>query len=124
MQKKVDSNRSPSDNGHEDEAKKRNRGMATAMKNNSITFKVDICVEEDGQTFYAYCPALKGIHIDGQTREEALQNVKTAIVLYIESLIKHGDAIPLQTIEDSRPLSNSVACSSPQRHTEDIRIAI
>ena len=61
------------------------------MKNNSITFRVDMCIEEDGEGFYAYCPTLKGLHIDGSTREEALENLRTAVALYIESLIKHGE---------------------------------
>ncbi len=62
--------------------------MARLTKGNSITFSVDICIEEDGDSFYAYCPALKGIHIDGSTEEEALGNIKVAIELYIESLCK------------------------------------
>jgi predicted RNase H-like HicB family nuclease len=42
---------------------------------------------EDGQqAFHAYCPALKGCHTWGHTREEALTNVREAIELYIEDL--------------------------------------
>jgi len=98
--------------------------MAKETKENSIIFSVDMCIEEDGEGFYAYCPALKGLHIDGSTREEAIENLKTAVVLYIESLIKHGDAIPLKTVEDSRDESSRTTCSSQQKRTEDIRIAI
>jgi predicted RNase H-like HicB family nuclease len=30
----------------------------------------------------------------GETRQEALQNIREAIELYVESLQKHGDAVP------------------------------
>jgi len=63
-----------------------------------ITLRVEICVEEDEDRFYAYCPALKGVHIDGKTEEAAVENAKIAIDLYIRSLIKHGDPIPLPII--------------------------
>lgn len=69
------------------------------FKKQKITFIVDVCVENDEDKFHAYCPALKGVHIDGDTEEEAVKNVKIAISLYIQSLIKHGDPIPLQVIK-------------------------
>jgi len=51
-----------------------------------IVFEIDICVEDDGDSFYAYCPGLKGVHIDGETKEAAVKNAKIAIGLYIKSL--------------------------------------
>ena len=39
--------------------------------------------EEDG-TYSVHCPALKGCHSQGETREEALQNIQEAIQLYLE----------------------------------------
>jgi predicted RNase H-like HicB family nuclease len=50
-----------------------------------------IHIEKDGDSYYSYCPALAGIHIDGETKEEALNNIIIAIKLYIESLIDHDD---------------------------------
>ena len=38
--------------------------------------------EEEGYTVYV--PALKGCISEGETREEALQNIKEAIELYLE----------------------------------------
>jgi predicted RNase H-like HicB family nuclease len=38
--------------------------------------------------------ALPGCHTQGETLEEAERNVKEAIVLYLESLAAHGEAIP------------------------------
>lgn len=39
--------------------------------------------EEDG-TYSVHCPALKGCHSQGETREEALKNIQEAIQLYLE----------------------------------------
>lgn len=48
--------------------------------------KLQIVLErgEDGY-FVAHCPSLKGCWSQGKTREEALDNVREAIALYLES---------------------------------------
>ena len=38
--------------------------------------------EEDG-TYSVHCPALKGCHSQGATKEEALKNVREAIQFYL-----------------------------------------
>ena len=127
MKKVLDKDIATLDNmiGNREKFHKKGKSVAREMKSNVITFSVDICVEKDGESFYAYCPALKGIHIDGDTRTKAVDNLKIAVELYIESLIKHGDPIPLKTLEDSpSPKSSRISCSRHQRQTEDIRISI
>ena len=46
--------------------------------------------------YVAFVPALPGCHTQGETLEEAEQNVTEAITLYLESLTAHGEAIPEQ----------------------------
>lgn len=58
-------------------------------------FKAKVIIEKDGDIYYAHCPALKGLHVDGMTEEEALKNAKDAMIAYIASLIKHGEPIPI-----------------------------
>lgn len=53
---------------------------------------------EDGY-WVIECPSLPGCISQGVTREEAIENIKEAIELYIESLIEHGDPIPEDTYE-------------------------
>jgi predicted RNase H-like HicB family nuclease len=53
---------------------------------------------EDGQTVVS-CPALPGCRSEGRTREEALENIKEAIELYIEALIDNGDPVPTEEAE-------------------------
>ncbi|MDX1993376.1 MAG: type II toxin-antitoxin system HicB family antitoxin [bacterium] len=49
--------------------------------------------DEDG-VWIAEVPSLPGCGSDGMTREEALENVKDAIALWIEDAEAHGEAIP------------------------------
>ncbi len=48
---------------------------------------------EDGW-WLAEVPSLPGCQSQGETREEALENVKEAIESYIESLMEDGEPIP------------------------------
>jgi predicted RNase H-like HicB family nuclease len=45
--------------------------------------------------FYVSCPVLPGCHSEGDTLDEALVNIKEAVEAYVESLKKHGEAIPM-----------------------------
>jgi len=49
--------------------------------------------EEDGG-YHVFCPALVGCHTQGDTFDEAMENIKDAIKLYIESLKAHKEPIP------------------------------
>ena len=48
--------------------------------------KVNIIIEKDQNGYYAFCPALKGCHTQGDSLDEVLENVKEAIELYLETL--------------------------------------
>ncbi len=58
-----------------------------------MRYRILIEQDEDG-VFVATCPALPGCISQGDTRAEALENVKDAIEGYLTSLEKHGEAIP------------------------------
>lgn len=60
-----------------------------------IQFTIGIIVEPDEDAFHAFCPALKGLHVGGRTETEAVQNAADAAIMYLESLIKHGEPIPV-----------------------------
>jgi predicted RNase H-like HicB family nuclease len=57
------------------------------MKRNILLY-----TDEDG-AWIAEVPSLPGCHSDGQTRDEALANVKEAIELWIEDTQAHGELI-------------------------------
>lgn len=64
-----------------------------------MKYRVLIEPDEDG-VFVATVPSLPGCVADGPTRAEALDNVRDAIALYVESLNAHGDPIPPPITEE------------------------
>lgn len=62
--------------------------------------------EEEGG-YHAFCPILKGCHSQGETVEEAIENITEAIELYLESLIADNQPIPKEDLI-VKPLSVSV----------------
>ena len=55
---------------------------------------VSVVVEKDGDGFHAYAPALKGLHVGGDTKDEAVKNAREAIDVYLDSLAKHNEPLP------------------------------
>ncbi len=53
--------------------------------------------ESDGG-YHASCPALPGCHTQGDTLDEAVENISDAMRLYLESLRDHGEDIPEEDI--------------------------
>ncbi len=50
--------------------------------------------EDDG--FVVSVPALPGCISQGDTREEALANIREAIALYVEDCVEAGDPVPTE----------------------------
>jgi predicted RNase H-like HicB family nuclease len=64
-----------------------------------MKYRVLIKQDEDG-VYVAEVPALPGCISQGQTREEAVENVREAIAAYLESLEAHGDPMPPPITEE------------------------
>lgn len=62
--------------------------------------------EQDGG-YHAFCPILKGCHSQGDTVEEAIENITEAVELYLESLIADNQPIPKEDLI-VKPLTVSV----------------
>lgn len=71
-----------------------------------LKLKVRLNVEPDGDGFHVYCPELKGMHACGDTVDEALENGIEGVRLYVVSLLKHNEPLPLGVLE---PEPHSVA---------------
>ena len=56
-------------------------------------FEVVLEPEDDGG-YHVFCPALKGCHSYGATKEEAMGKIKEAIELWLESARELGIRIP------------------------------
>ena len=58
-----------------------------------MKYRVLIEQDEDG-AFIAEVPSLPGCLAQGETRPDALNNIREAIASYLESLRQHGEATP------------------------------
>ncbi len=56
-------------------------------------YKVILEPDEDGG-FIVTCPSFRGCYSQGDTIEEALENIKEAILLCIEDVEANGEEIP------------------------------
>ena len=63
--------------------------MAEASFSKALRFKIEIEVDEDGR-YIAECVDLPGCVSDGETEEEALDNIADAIRGYLASMAKHA----------------------------------
>ena len=53
-----------------------------------------IIVEADSDGFFVSCPTLQGCYSQGDTYEEAVENLKDAIKLHIADRLADGEEIP------------------------------
>jgi len=58
-------------------------GNAQALRNGA----------KDKDVYYAFAPDFQGCYSQGDSYEEALENIKDAIRLHIEDLLESGDSI-------------------------------
>ena len=64
-----------------------------------MKFVVTLEKGEDGYIVVS-CPALPGCRSQGTTKEEAIENIKEAIEGYIASARAHGEALPVEEVEE------------------------
>ena len=99
--------------------------MTTSIKKiTALKFWVRIVVEKDGEGFYSYTPSLKGIHMGGDTPEEAFDNTREAAMLYLKSMLKHGDPIPIDVLEPNVTAKLSRSKDIVISRVEEIKIKI
>ena len=53
-----------------------------------------IIVESDSDGYFVSCPSLQGCYSQGETYEEAVENIKDAIRLHLQDRIASGEDIP------------------------------
>ena len=65
------------------------------MKHSSEVLDFPVFLEEDEAGGYvAVCPALPGCYSQGETIEEAQENIREAILLCLEDMEEHGEPLP------------------------------
>mgnify|MGYP001142121755 CR=1 FL=1 len=81
-----------------------------------IVFSVEVFIERDEDEYHAFCPNLKGLHTCGKTLNETIENAKDAVIAYLNSLIKHGEPIPLTRIKGKERPAPEMAWDSVCSH--------
>ncbi len=59
------------------------------MKN----YRLAVVIEKDEDGYFAYCPQLQGCYTQGNTFEEAIENLKDAVKLHIEDRLAQNEII-------------------------------
>ncbi len=60
------------------------------MKN----YHFSIIIEKDDNGYFVFCPELQGCYSQGETHEEAVENIKDAIKLHLEDRIVAHEEMP------------------------------
>lgn len=69
------------------------------MKQRGFIQNFEVILESEGEGgYHVFCPALKGCHSYGATKEEALEKIKEAIELWLESARELGIKLPEREI--------------------------
>ncbi len=53
-----------------------------------MSYHINVVFIKDENGYYAHCPELPGCHSQGDSYEEARENIKEALELYIETMSK------------------------------------
>lgn len=53
-----------------------------------------IVIEKDEEGYFAFCPELQGCYSQGDTYEEALENIKDAVKLHIKDRVADKEELP------------------------------
>lgn len=97
--------------------------MTTRIKKvTTLKFWVRIIVEKDGEGYYSYTPALKGIHMNGDTPEEALTSAREAAALLLKTMIEDGDPIPIDLCEKPSKGRTPISSDVVKTSVEEIRV--
>lgn len=68
--------------------------MPKTYNSTAMQITLPIVIESDSDGYFVSCPSLQGCYSQGETYEEAVENIKDAIRLHIEDRRASGEAIP------------------------------
>jgi predicted RNase H-like HicB family nuclease len=59
-------------------------------KNKSHILSYKTIIQKDGKYYHGFVPALPGCHTQGKTIEETRENLREAMIGWLESTTEHG----------------------------------
>ena len=57
-------------------------------------YQLSVAIERDPDGYFAFCPELQGCYTQGDTFEEALENIRDAIRLHVIDHLESGEEVP------------------------------
>ena len=60
----------------------------------SRVYRFSVVIEKDKDGYFAFTPELQGCYSQGDTYEEALENIRDAIRLHVEDRLDSGEEVP------------------------------
>lgn len=63
-------------------------------RSTTTIFHLPVVIEKDEDGYFVYCPRLQGCYSQGDTYEQALENIKDAIKLHLEDRLANNEPIP------------------------------
>jgi predicted RNase H-like HicB family nuclease len=96
--------------------------MKIKVNSKSLKFRVRIVVKKDGPSFHAYAPSLRGLHMPGDTQQEALNNAKEAAALMLKVMIEDGDSIPIDVLIPQKEGRVADLLDQPFSSLEEIQV--
>ena len=58
------------------------------------SYRFSVVIEGDKDGYFAFCPELQGCYSQGDTYEEALENIRDAVQLHLEDRLESGEEVP------------------------------
>ena len=80
------------------------RIISVKLKERSYSYRATFEVDEDGR-YVAECPAIEGCYTEGRTLDEAVEMMRDALKLSIESRLLLGEDVPEVEYKRHRPTS-------------------
>ena len=65
-----------------------------AVSARSRVYRFSVVIEKDRDGYFAFTPELQGCYSQGDTYEEAKENIRDAIALLIEDRLESGEEVP------------------------------
>jgi len=72
------------------------------------TYRFTAVIEKDEDGYFAFCPELQGCYTQGDTYEEALENIRDAIRLHVEDRLANGEEVTVPEVISFTPVEVSI----------------
>lgn len=60
----------------------------------SRVYRFSVVIEKDKDGYFAFTPELQGCYSQGDTYEEAIENIRDTIVLHVEDRLESCEEVP------------------------------